>query len=45
MNNNCRSEGFGMQRFEDDLLRILVKSTTILIQSSGVFAQSSYLLA
>ncbi len=29
MSNNCKSEGFGMHRFEDDLLGILTESTTI----------------
>ncbi len=39
MNNNHKSEGFGMQRFEDDLSRV------IFAQSLGVFAQSLDLLA
>jgi hypothetical protein len=29
VNNNCRNEGFGMQRSKDDMLGILVESTTI----------------
>ncbi len=44
MNNNYKSEGFGMQRFEDDLSRVLVESAKGFAQLSGVFAQS-YLLA
>jgi hypothetical protein len=39
MSNNHKSEGFGMQRFEDDL------SGVIFAQSLGVFAQSLDLLA
>jgi hypothetical protein len=41
VSNNYKSERFGMHIFEDDLSRVLVK----LAQSSGVFTQSSYLLA
>jgi hypothetical protein len=33
MNNNWRSEGYGMQKSKDDLSRILAKSTTIFAQS------------
>ncbi len=29
MNNNCKSEGFGMQRFEDDLSWVLAESIEI----------------
>jgi hypothetical protein len=43
--NNCRSEGFGMQRFENDLSRVLVESIIIFTQSSRVFTQSLYFLA
>jgi hypothetical protein len=38
MNNNCKSEGFGMQRSEDDLLGVSIKLTTIFTHSSRVFA-------
>jgi hypothetical protein len=41
MSNNCKNEGFGMQRSEDNLLRILIESIIIFVQSSGVFTQSS----
>jgi len=29
MINNCRSEGFGIQRFEDVMLRILAESIVV----------------
>ncbi len=45
MNNNCKSEGFGMQRSKDNMLSVLAKSTTIFVQSLGIFAQSSELWA
>jgi hypothetical protein len=45
MSNNYKSEGFGMQTSEYDLSRLSVKSTVVFIQSLGVLAQSSYLLA
>ncbi len=38
VSNNYRSEGFGMQRFEDDLLGVLAESIDVLAQSLGVFA-------
>ncbi len=38
MNNDCRSESFGIQRFE-------VAMSWVLVESAEVFAQSSYLLA
>ncbi len=44
MSNNCKSEGFGMQRAEDDQLGILAEYLEVFTQSSGVFAQSLYLL-
>jgi hypothetical protein len=40
MNNNCRSEGFGMQRSKDDMLSVSTKLVAVFAQSSGVFAQS-----
>ncbi len=43
VSNNCKSEGFGMQRSKDDLSRISAKLAEIFTQSLGVFAQSSYL--
>jgi len=45
VNNNWKSEGFGMQKSKDDMSRILVKSVTIFTQSLRIFAQSSKLLA
>ncbi len=27
LSNNCKNEGFGMQRSKDDLLRVLIEST------------------
>ncbi len=45
MNNNCKNEGFGIQRSEDDMSRILTKLAIIFVQSLGVFAQTSDLLA
>jgi hypothetical protein len=29
MSNNYRNEGFGMQKFEDELLRVLAKSAEV----------------
>jgi hypothetical protein len=34
MNNNYKSEGFGIQRFEDDLLRVSAESIELFAQSS-----------
>jgi hypothetical protein len=45
VSNNYRGERFGMQRFEDDLLRVLTESRTVFTQSSRLFAQSPNLLA
>jgi hypothetical protein len=45
MINNCRSEGFGMQKFEDDLSRVSIESTIVFAQSLRVFTQSSNLLS
>jgi hypothetical protein len=45
MSNNGKSEGFGMQRSKDDLLRVSIESTKVFAQSLGIFAQSSNLLA
>jgi hypothetical protein len=41
MNNNCRSGGFGMQKFKDDMSGILAKLVVVFTQSSRVFTQSS----
>jgi hypothetical protein len=38
MNNNYKNEGFGIQRFEDDLLGESAESTKVFAQSSRVFA-------
>jgi hypothetical protein len=43
--NNCRSESFGIQSFEVDLLGVLTELAKVFAQSSNVFAQSSDLLA
>jgi hypothetical protein len=43
MSNNYKSEGFEMQRSEDDLSRVSAKFVEVFTQSLGVFAQSSYL--
>jgi hypothetical protein len=40
MSNNCKSEGFGMQRFEDDLLGVSAELVEVFAQSSRVFTQS-----
>ncbi len=45
VSNNCKNEGFGIQRSEDDMSRILTKLAIIFVQSLGVFAQTSNLLA
>jgi hypothetical protein len=45
VSNNCRSEGFGIQRSKDYLSRVLAESTKVFAQSLGVFTKSSYLLA
>jgi hypothetical protein len=44
LNNNCRIEGFGMQRSEDDLSRVLIESKEVFTQSFGVFTQTLDLL-
>ncbi len=33
MNNNCKGEGFGMQRSNDDLTQISAESTEVFAQS------------
>jgi hypothetical protein len=38
--NNCNNVKFGMQKFTDDMSRVVAKSTIVLFRSSGVFAQS-----
>ncbi len=45
VNNYYKSEGFGMQDFEDDLSWVSAESVTIFAQSLGAFTQSSDLLA
>jgi hypothetical protein len=42
---SCNSARFGMQRFKDDMLGILVELVAIFIRSLGIFAQSSELWA
>ncbi len=44
MNNNCRSEGFGIQISKDDMSKVSAKLVPIFTQTSYIFAQSSYLL-
>jgi hypothetical protein len=43
-NDNCKSEGFGMQIFEIDSLGVFAKSTKIFTQSFKIFTQTSNLL-
>jgi hypothetical protein len=45
LSNNCRSEGSRIQRFEVDLLWVLVELIEVFAQSLDVFAQSLDLLA
>jgi len=45
VNNNYKSEGFGMQRSKDDMSGILVESLIVFAKSSRVFAQSLELFA
>jgi len=44
VSDNCSNEGFGMQKFENNLLRVSTKSIEIFAQSSKVFTQTSNLL-
>jgi hypothetical protein len=37
MNNNYRSEGFGMHDFEDDLSWVSTESIVVFAQSLGIF--------
>jgi hypothetical protein len=37
MNNNCRSEGFGMHDFEDDLSWVSFESIVVFAQSLAIF--------
>jgi hypothetical protein len=39
VSNNCRNEGFGIQKFEDDMLGVLAKLVVVFAQSSSVFTQ------
>ncbi len=34
MSNNCKSEGFGMKKFENDMLRVSNESLDLLAQST-----------
>ncbi len=45
LSNNYKNEGSRIQKFEVNLLGVLVELTKVFAQSSNVFAQSSYLLA
>ncbi len=45
VNNNNRSEGFGMQKSKDDLSWVLAESIEVFTRSLGTFTQSSNLLA
>ncbi len=45
VNNNYTSEGFGLQRFEDDLSWVSTQLVEVLTYSLSVFAQSLDLLA
>jgi hypothetical protein len=44
MNNNFKSEGFGIQRSEDDMSTILTKSTLVFTQFSSIFTQLTNVL-
>jgi hypothetical protein len=44
VSNNCKNEGFGIQRSKDDMSGVLAESTTVFAQSLGVFTQSLDLL-
>jgi hypothetical protein len=44
MNDNCRNEGFGMQRFETNMSTILVELVEGFAQSFEVFTQTLDLL-
>ncbi len=45
VNNNNKSEGFGIQKSEDDLSWVSTESIEIFTRSLSTFAQSSNLLA
>jgi hypothetical protein len=45
VNNNYKSEGFGMQRFEIELSWVSIKIVEVFSHSSDIFAQSLNLLA
>jgi hypothetical protein len=45
MSNNYKNEGFGMQKFEDNLSKVSAKLAKVLTQSLAIFTQSLYLLA
>ncbi len=44
VSDNYSNEGFGMQKSENNLSGVLIKSTKIFAQSSKVFTQTSDLL-
>jgi hypothetical protein len=45
VNNNINNEGFGKQRFEDEILRLSIESIELFTQSLRVFTQTSILVA
>jgi hypothetical protein len=45
VSNNYKSEGFGMQRSKDDMLKVSITLVEIFTQSLGIFVESSDLLA
>jgi hypothetical protein len=38
VSNNCKSKGFGMQSSNDDLSKVLTKSTIVYVQTLRFFA-------
>jgi hypothetical protein len=45
VSNNYKSEGFGMQRSKDDMLKVSIALVEVFTQSLGIFVESSDLLA
>ncbi len=45
VSNNYKSEGFGMQKFEDDMSKVSIALVEVFTQSLGIFVESSNLLA
>jgi hypothetical protein len=45
VSNNYKSEGFGMQRSKDDMLKVSIALIEVFTQSLRIFVESSNLLA